>query len=81
MLQFCFKHFGKPVKGNNYSFFQYYHIDDFYIDSARAEFAKQINSYFSRNGIAYELKPSGEVFRFLSEDVVNMLNNLPILVE
>lgn len=75
LVQFCFEHIGKPIEGSYHSFFQHYHIDDFDTDSARAEFQRQINSYFSRNGIAYELKSSGEVIRVLNDDLVNMLNN------
>lgn len=75
LVQFCFEHIGKPIEWNYHVFFQHYHIDDFDTDSARAEFQRQINSYFSRNGIAYELKPSGEVVRVLNDDLVNMLNN------
>ncbi|HDX9057250.1 TPA: stationary phase or STEss regulating sigma factor [Klebsiella michiganensis] len=78
LIQFCFEHIGKPIEGKYHNFFEHYHIDDFDINEARIEFVNRINNFFSRNGIAYELKNSGEVVRILSDDLVNILEALPI---
>ena len=62
LLQFCFKSIGKPLKVSHHGFYQHAHLN---FDSAagKAEFVKETNFIFARNGIAYELSPDGAISR------------------
>ncbi|ADW72204.1 putative stationary phase or STEss regulating sigma factor [Rahnella aceris] len=76
LLQFCFKYVALPIEGSYHSYFNHYHISDFDIESGREEFLKKINTIFSRNGLAYELLPTGEVIRLLSPELVKMMSGI-----
>lgn len=75
LIQFCFKHIGKPIEGGYHDFFKHYHINSFDENLGRTEFAERINTYFSRNKVAYELKPTGDVVRILNPILENIILN------
>ncbi len=50
LLQFCFKSIGKPSKVGYHSFYRHDHLH-FDPDVGKAEFVKDINFIFTRNGI------------------------------
>lgn len=65
LIQFCFKHIAKLINGKFHEFYGHYHINNFDEQNGRDEFVDKINTIFYRNGLAYELKFSGEIKKFL----------------
>ncbi|EPU1599595.1 AbiJ-NTD4 domain-containing protein [Klebsiella pneumoniae] len=74
LLQFCFKHIALPIEGSFHSFYSHHHINGFDETAGRNEFLKKIETIFSRNGLAYEMKPTGEIVRLLSPALVRMIS-------
>ena len=62
LLQFCYKSIGKPSKTGHHSFYRHDHLD-FDPDAGKADFSKDVNCIFARNGIAYELSLDGAITR------------------
>ncbi|WP_233958295.1 AbiJ-NTD4 domain-containing protein [Pectobacterium versatile] len=76
LLQFCYKHVAAPVKGGYHDYFNHYHISGFDVDIGREEFLQKVNTIFARNGLAYELLPTGEIIRLLSPELVHMMSSV-----
>jgi len=61
LLEFLYEHAGLPEESSYHSFFRHDHL--FYDqEKGRDKFATDINRFFERNGLAFELK-DGEVVR------------------
>ncbi len=65
-IQFCFQHIAKPEQGSFHSYFGHYHLVSFDVEVGRKEFINKVNTIFSRNGLAYELKNDGQIIRILN---------------
>jgi hypothetical protein len=61
-IQFCYRRVAQPIRGGYHPFFEHYHLT-FDQEAGRQDFREQINLLFMRNGLAYELKQSGEIIR------------------
>lgn len=66
LLEFCHRAIGKPVKTEYHSYFRHHHLH-FEPEEGQAAFRDDINRIFSRNGIAYELRPDGLIVRLAPE--------------
>jgi hypothetical protein len=62
LVQFCYSIVAKPVQGGFHPFFQHHHLS-YNVEEGREEFRNRINTIFSRNSIAYELKADGSIIR------------------
>lgn len=61
-----------PKQGGYHRFFQHYHLE-FDGSAGRAEFRKNINRIFRRNGVAFTLTEGGSIERTISETLSNEL--------
>jgi hypothetical protein len=68
LIQFCYMHVAKPIRGNYHRFYQHYHLT-FDPETGQQEFKDKINRIFSRNGLGYELCEDGSIKR-LSPPVI-----------
>ncbi len=61
-IEFCHRMVAKPIKGSFHSFFRHHHLS---FDEAEGKqvFREDINRIFSRNNLAFELRPDGQVVR------------------
>ncbi|WP_026305902.1 AbiJ-NTD4 domain-containing protein [Thioalkalivibrio sp. ALMg9] len=61
-IEFCHCMVAKPIEGSYHSFFRHHHLS---FDEAEGKqvFRKDINRIFSRNNLAFELHPDGQVVR------------------
>lgn len=68
-IEFCHRMVAKPIEGSFHSFFRHHH---FSFDEAEGKqmFREAINRIFSRNNLAFELRPDGQVVR-LAPDVLS----------
>lgn len=62
LIQFCYLHVAKPIPDSYHFFYTHHHLS-YDVETGRQEFRETINRIFARNGIAYELKESGNVQR------------------
>lgn len=62
LIEFCHRAIGKPVQTDYHSYHRHYHLR-FEPEEGQSTFRDDINRILSRNGLAYELKPNGEVGR------------------
>ncbi|MFZ3193998.1 MAG: hypothetical protein WA154_12435 [Moraxellaceae bacterium] len=74
LIQFCYKHVAKPEKGSFHSYYGHYHLISFDRDKARSEFLEKIETLFRRNGLAYELKKDGSIFRILNPSLKTLVS-------
>ena len=74
LIEFCWKHIGKPTEFGDHDYFNHKHLD-IDVELGRTEFCGQVETIFRRNGIALELTPEGRVQRMvpkvLQEHVVD----------
>jgi len=61
-IEFCCRAVAKPIQGPYHSHFGHYHLR-FDQEEGKLTFLKDINRIFSRNNLAFELKPTGQVVR------------------
>ena len=66
LIEFTVEKIGKPIASSHHGFFRHDHLD-FDRDLGEKEFREEINKIFERNGIAFELKETGEVSRIAPE--------------
>lgn len=61
-IEFCHRMVAKPIEGSFHSFFRHHHLS---FDEAKGKqvFREDINRIFSRNSLAFELSPNGQVVR------------------
>lgn len=62
LLQFCHRHIAQPNQGSSRCYDGFFHLD-YDREAGQASYRSQMNSIFSRNGLAYELRPTGIVER------------------
>jgi len=62
LIEFCHEHIAKPLKGSFHDYFDHYHLN-YDRDAGRAEFSERANQVLARNGMAFELNPSGQITR------------------
>lgn len=62
LVQFCFQHIAEPQQGYYHSFYRHHHLT-FERDAGRMRFRQSINRIFGRNGIAFDLRESGDIVR------------------
>ena len=67
-IEFCYRNVAKPIQVEPHLYFNHHHLS-FEIDEGQQLFREHINQILSRNGIAYQLEPSGEVIRLLPQVV------------
>lgn len=68
MIEFCWRSVGKVLPGKYHRHFKHRHID-FDVAAGRAEFRKDVNCIFKRNGLAYTLTERGEIERLLPGEI------------
>jgi hypothetical protein len=61
-IEFCYRRVARPESRGYHPFFKHYHLT-FDQEAGQEDFRAQINLLFARNGLAYELKQSGEIVR------------------
>jgi len=61
-IQFCHKSIGKPINGSWHDYFGHYDYNDFDVEEGRRIFRGEIETLFSRNGIAFRLNELGVNF-------------------
>jgi hypothetical protein len=61
-IEFCYERVAEPIQIGYHSFLRHNHLR-FDRDEGRQSFHRDINRILARNGLAYELKTSGEVER------------------
>lgn len=72
LVEFCYRVVAKPKVNEYHSFFQHFHLG-FGVDQGRAEFREEINRIFARNGIAFELDPTGRIIRLIPSAIPTIL--------
>lgn len=64
LIEFVGQSIGKPVTVFHHSFFRHNHLS-FDETEGRRAYQKEINTIFSRNGLAYEIRENGQIYRTL----------------
>lgn len=61
-IEFCYRMVSKPIEDSFHSFFRHHHLS---FDEAEGKqvFREDINRIFSRNNLAFELRPNGQIVR------------------
>jgi hypothetical protein len=62
-LEFCFERVAEPIQIGRYHDFLRHHHLTFDRERGQQKFLRDVNLILARNGLAYELGPSGEVLR------------------
>lgn len=65
LVEFIHKKVAKPIPNNNYHDYYRHHHLTFDKKEGQADFRKQINEIFQRNGLAYSLDNTGKITRTL----------------
>jgi hypothetical protein len=71
-LEFCAKAVGEPIRGAWHDYMRHYHLS-WERQAGLAKFVTDVNLLFSRNGVAFELNPSGQAHRLLPEHLGHTL--------
>jgi len=61
-IEFCHRMAAKPIQRSYHDFFRHHHLT-FDENEGRRVFLEDINRVFSRNNLAFELRPNGQVVR------------------
>lgn len=72
LLEFVASAVGQPERGGWHSYFSHYHLS-WNREVGLAGFVDDVNRLFVRNGIAFELTPSGQARRLLPEPLRDIL--------
>lgn len=72
LIEFAYEMIAEPRQGDFHPFFGHYHLG-FAQAEGRATFREQVNRIFERNGIAYELRETGQVVRVAPEALREVL--------
>ncbi len=64
VIEFCYSKVSKATQTGYHNYFQHYHLT-FDIDEGQSEFREMINTIFERNGIAFELRNDGSIYRII----------------
>lgn len=62
VIQFCYRHVAAPIQEGLHPYFGHSHLS-FERVAGRESYLARINLIFARNGLAFELRPSGVVER------------------
>lgn len=76
-IEFCYRNIAKPIQGSFHSYFGHHHLS-FDVPTGQEEFRTSINRIFSRNSLAYELSPNGQVMRLAPPVLREALADAPI---
>ncbi len=74
VLEFCARAVGEPIKRAYHSYFDHHHLS-WDREAGLARFLCNVNLIFTRNGVAYELTPDGQVRRTLPEPLAEVLRS------
>jgi hypothetical protein len=66
ILEFCATSVGQPVQGADHPFYRHHHLS-WYREAGLQRFLDEINLLFARNGVAFELTPTGQARRLLPQ--------------
>jgi hypothetical protein len=66
LVEFAYDRIAEPRRGTYHGFFDHYHLG-FAQHEGRAAFRQEVNRIFERNGIAFELRDTGQVERIAPE--------------
>jgi hypothetical protein len=72
LLEFCAAAVGHKIEGSYHSFFQHHHLS-WDRDVGLTRFVSDVNRLFGRNGLAFELTPTGEARRLLPQPLADVL--------
>lgn len=72
LLEFICAHASEPVQGSHHKFFDHYHLR---FDPGEAQVRRDINTLLARNGMAFELSPSGRIEALASEALEEQLRH------
>ena len=61
-IEFCYRIVAKPIQGSHHKYFGHYHLR-FDEEEGKQTFLNDVNRIFSRNNLAFELRPTGQVER------------------
>lgn len=75
LLEFCAGAVGEPIQGSFHSFFRHYHLT-WNREAGLERFVDEVNLLFRRNGLAYELTPSGQARRLLPEPLAAAIGSM-----
>ena len=73
VIEFCWARVSKPKQGRYHTYFVHHHLLGFDKTTGRAEFRRDINRIFRRNGVAFTLTKSGSIERIVPETLSNEL--------
>jgi len=71
VIQFCYAHVAKPVRGKYHSYFDHHHLT-FDVETGQVEFRTRINRIFARNGIVFELEHDGMIRRLIPVEIEDL---------
>lgn len=74
LIEFAYEKIAEPRQGSYPGFFDHYHLG-FDQAEGRAKFRQEIDRIFERNGIAFELKETGQIERIAPEGLREALSN------
>lgn len=66
VIEFAYEKIAEPQQGSFHPFFEHYHLL-FASEEGRIAFRQEVNRIFERNGIAFELRETGQVERIAPE--------------
>jgi hypothetical protein len=73
LIEFSYEKIAKPIPGGHHSFFDHHHLS-FDQAEGRTAFREEVNKIFERNGIAFELKETGQIERLAPEGLREVLS-------
>jgi hypothetical protein len=72
VLEFCAASVGQPIEGTYHSFYRHHHLS-WDREAGLHRFLQAINLLFARNGVAFELSPTGQARRLLPQPLAKTL--------
>jgi len=73
LIEFSYEKIAKPIAGSHHEYFDHYHLS-FDQAAGRTAFREEVNRIFERNGIAFELKETGQIERLAPEGLREVLS-------
>ncbi len=73
LIEFSYEKIAKPIAGSQHEYFDHYHLS-FDQAAGRTAFREEVNRIFERNGIAFELKETGQIERLAPEGLREVLS-------
>jgi hypothetical protein len=72
ILEFCAAAVGDPVQGVDHPYFRHHHLS-WNREAGLKRFLDEVNLLFARNGVAFELTPTGQARRLLPQPLAKDL--------